>query len=203
MSTHQINPHAGAQPVIGLDAYVSTDGGTPPDTSELSPDALMVYCQTRLHGLDTQMKAFFAGQQKANADSAAINDALGVLNKYSDGFMDGGGGDPAKAQELDLALQTAIGKVGRDTPVGQKLVTVYNRVHETGAGGDNRISRDEMQGFLSDLKSVQSEISANSELGMIQLQSLMSQRTTALQLVTNLVQSLGDQANKIAANVGH
>jgi hypothetical protein len=31
----------------------------------------------------------------------------------------------------------------------------------------------------------------------------MSQRQTAIQLTTNIVQSLNDQANKIVANIGH
>jgi hypothetical protein len=31
----------------------------------------------------------------------------------------------------------------------------------------------------------------------------MSQRQTAIQLTTNVVQSLGDQLNKIVANIGH
>ena len=35
---------------------------------------------------------------------------------------------------------------------------------------------------------------------MVQLQSLMSQRQTAISLTTNLVQSLGDQEEKIAEN---
>ena len=38
---------------------------------------------------------------------------------------------------------------------------------------------------------------------MINLQSLMSQRQQAIQMCTNLVQSLGDQCNKIAENIGH
>jgi hypothetical protein len=37
---------------------------------------------------------------------------------------------------------------------------------------------------------------------MIGLQSLMSERQTAIQLTTNLVQSLGTQMNAIASNVG-
>ena len=50
---------------------------------------------------------------------------------------------------------------------------------------------------------VSSSVNSSSELEMIQLQSFMSQRQTAIQLTTNLVQSLGDQLNKIADNIGH
>lgn len=53
------------------------------------------------------------------------------------------------------------------------------------------------------LKSLQSDLQRSTELDMIQLQSLMSQRQSAVQMCTNLVQALGDQVNKITANIGH
>ncbi|HEY8041388.1 MAG TPA: hypothetical protein VIF15_16395, partial [Polyangiaceae bacterium] len=61
----------------------------------------------------------------------------------------------------------------------------------------------DVKGWIQELSDVQSTINQGSELQMIKLQSLMSQRQTAIQLTTNLVQSLGDQLNKIAENIGH
>ena len=60
-----------------------------------------------------------------------------------------------------------------------------------------------MQSFIDRLQGCASDLNSNSELQMIQLQSLMSERQTAIELTTNLVQSLGNQAEKIAQNVGH
>jgi len=53
------------------------------------------------------------------------------------------------------------------------------------------------------VKNVSQNLNTQAELAMISLQALMSQRQEAIQLTTNLVQSLGDQCNKIAENVGH
>jgi hypothetical protein len=53
------------------------------------------------------------------------------------------------------------------------------------------------------VQNIQKDLNSSTELSMINLQSLMSQRQEAIQLCTNLVQSLGDQVNKIADNVGH
>ncbi len=53
------------------------------------------------------------------------------------------------------------------------------------------------------VENIQKDLNSSTELSMINLQSLMSQRQEAIQLCTNLVQSLGDQVNKIAENVGH
>ena len=43
---------------------------------------------------------------------------------------------------------------------------------------------------------------SGSELGMISLQSLVSQRSTALQLVTGMMNAMGDSTKAIAGNVG-
>lgn len=56
---------------------------------------------------------------------------------------------------------------------------------------------------LDPIKGVQSDLNSGSELAMINLQSLMSQRQSAIQTVTNMVQQVGDSMNKIAANIGH
>ncbi len=65
------------------------------------------------------------------------------------------------------------------------------------------VAKEEIQGWAKELQGVQSEISSGSELGMIKLQSLMSQRQSAVQISTQMVQALGEQLNKIAANIGH
>ena len=68
---------------------------------------------------------------------------------------------------------------------------------------DNTLDNTEMQTFITKLQGCASDLNSSSELQMIQLQSLMSERQTAIQLTTNLVQSLGDQSEKIVDNVGH
>ena len=56
--------------------------------------------------------------------------------------------------------------------------------------------------LTQNLKNDAANLNSDSEMTMINLQSLMSQRQTAVQLTTNLVQSLGDQQNSIAKNIG-
>jgi hypothetical protein len=69
--------------------------------------------------------------------------------------------------------------------------------------GDNDLGDTELQGYAQTLSDAAAHLNSDSELQMVQLQSLMSQRQTAISLTTNLVQSLGDQENKIADNIGH
>ena len=65
------------------------------------------------------------------------------------------------------------------------------------------VSGERIQAYAATLKNEQSDLTGGAELNMINLQAIMSQRQTAIQLTTNLVQALGDSSNKIAANIGH
>jgi hypothetical protein len=75
--------------------------------------------------------------------------------------------------------------------------------NQVGNEGDWNYGDAEAQGFISSVKGVQDDMNSASELGMISIQSYMSQRETAVQLTTNLMQSIDDQAQKIAENIGH
>jgi DNA-binding protein H-NS len=121
-------------------------------------------------------------------------------------------GSPALSkliQAYNDMVWTGTGNDSNVNPTGQQPFTTsyIDRdqfpPHTGGPEGDCVISDSEMQGFITSLQGAASDLSSCAELQMIQLQSLMSQRQTAIQLTTNLVQSLGDQLNKIADNIGH
>ena len=168
----------------------------------LTPDALMAYCSSRLRGLDDQVHAAFAQQEKANQDSA-------VLTKVNINIPD---------HELDMGNDDDRGTV--ENAIDQ-LKAAENNVQDPTAKSALQGEIDTLNGYLSDsnnpkipiddfkkdtsdaVQKIQQDINSGAELSMINLQSLMSQRQEAIQLSTNLVQSLGDQANKIAENVGH
>jgi hypothetical protein len=72
-----------------------------------------------------------------------------------------------------------------------------------GYSTDNSIGDTEMQGYLQSLNGVQSDLTSGNQMNMIELQSLASQQQTAVQLTTNIIQSLDDATQKVAENVGH
>lgn len=69
--------------------------------------------------------------------------------------------------------------------------------------GDGTFGSDELQNATDTLKGISNSLSSGAEMGMIDIQSVMSQRSTAIQLVTNILQSYNDGLSKIADNVGH
>ncbi len=188
----------------------------------LTPDALMAYCQARLDSIDGQVTGAFAQQQLRNGESSALQ---GVLQKFQE-HSDGVSSDSTSCKKMETALRDLIEHiktVDPGSPELPKLEQTYNDLVYSGTGatsdlpyededlyppkqsgpsGDNTLSNTEMQTFISSLQGCASDLNSGSELQMSQLQSLMSQRQTAIQLTTNLVQSLGDQAQKIAENVG-
>jgi hypothetical protein len=154
----------------------------------LTPDAMLVYCQSRLSSINTQCREIMTGQEKSAKAQAAVGDLLSTLYLYQNG------GGPQ--QEIRDAYGKAINAVGADTSLGKQLIHDRDTLLKEG-------DKNAMDSVINAAKNHQSELNSDAEIGMIRLQSLMSQRQTAIQLTTNIIQSLNDQANKIVANIGH
>jgi hypothetical protein len=200
----------------------ATDAG--PDAIGLSPDALLAYCQARLDSIDGQTRGIFKEQELRNSESSAIQSVLATFQGYTSGVND----DQQACTAMETSLSNLIKQLQQTDPgcpeLG-KLMQTFNDLRYSGTGskvstltafdegsypaartgpeGDCTLSTSEIQGFISNIQNCASDLNSDSELQMIQLQSLMSQRQTEVQLTTNLVQSLGDQAEKVAENIGH
>jgi hypothetical protein len=198
------------------------------DVSSMTPDALMAYCSSRLDSLDGAMREVFAQQQLGNQEQSLIGGVIPLLQGYE---QNGISNDPTKCTEVESqveALYYKIQKMDPNSPALKQLATVHDELMASGTGPytdssgshgflgpgphgyatghtehDSTIDADEMQGYVNQLQSATSSLNSSSELGMINLQSLMSQRQTAIQLTTNLVQTLGDTDQKVVGNIGH
>jgi hypothetical protein len=207
------------------------DWGAPsepdPVAADLSPDALMSYCQARLDSIDGQVTSSFDAQQKNATATSQIDQVIAFMKQY-DGSVQT---DPDVCKKLETQFQSLITNLKKSDPgcpALPALTQAYNSLVWSGDGGgstdpdgphfidfdkyppdkttpqgDNKLGVDELQDYVQTLTDAAASLNSNSELGMVQLQSLMSQRQTAVTLTTNLVQSLGDQENKIADNIGH
>lgn len=206
-------------PLTGAGPDPSADGSV-----YLTADVLLAYCQSRLQSIDSQARETFQGQQNLNKEQALIGDAQQQLQSLSQGTKSKD--DCVKIEQKLEDIIKQIQAVDPHSPVIAKLEQLHDNIMGTGSGPytdsagnphgymtpggpttrqdeDSDISDYEMKGFIDDLQGVGSDLNSCAELQMIQLQSLMSQRQTAIQLTTNIVQSLGDQLNKVADNIGH
>jgi hypothetical protein len=202
----------------------SADGAEPSGDANayLTPDALMAYCQSRLRSLDSQMQTAMDSEKHVAADISSIQVALEALQPHSSGTS-----SVDDCKKMEMALHDAIEQIYATDPGCQelgKLKQMYNDLVWSGTGqtestpyvdkdlyppasngreGDSILISQEMTGFINGLQGCVTNLNSGAELHMIQIQSFMSQRQTAVQLTTNLVQSLDDQMNKIASNIGH
>jgi len=195
----------------------------------LTPDALMAYCQSRLRSIDGQIRSGIDRQNNSNTEQQLIAELNTTLQSLAaDGTTNpptkGNAPNNAQCVRIEQQFDDVISKIRAidpNSPVLGQLEKIHDNIMATGAlavgtkmhgyygtpdgaiASDDQIDSQEIGVFLKDLESANTTVNSSSELQMIQLQSYMSQRQTAIQLTTNLVQSLGDQVNKIADNIGH
>jgi hypothetical protein len=221
------------------------DPSTAPAT--LSPDALMIYCESRLKGIDSQIDAAMVKQENVNWEQQQIQGLLSEISADqskvgSDGILD----DPQECQTLEQNIEDLITKIQQRDP-GCSVIAQLEQLHDTvmatgtgpyttkdasgnklehryycgsssdpgkppngqsapigvNDGEDGKLGGDELGHFTNTLNGISSDLGSGAELQMIQIQSLMSQRTTAIQLTTNILQAYDDGLSKIAGNIGH
>lgn len=180
----------------------------PPSFGLLTPETLLAFCETKLRGIDEQVQRAFLSQQNRNRLSTALSTLSDQLSARSKGI---GEGDVTVKDDIIKAYKAAIAEAGPESAVGEKLVEELAHFTATGngQGADYGVENDtgsiadwEMKDFMDSIQRMQGDVNREGELEMIQLQSLMSQRQQALQMCTNMVASLGQSSQQIAANIG-
>jgi hypothetical protein len=218
---------------FGSPAPVPGDDGLIPDDeaiTDLTPESLMAYCTARLDSLNEQAGTILSQQEQSNSTMSALQGVVQAFQLHSSGVTNDPATCTALETSLNQLI-SQIKATNPTCPELGKLEQTYNNLLYSGTGpivdqsdpsknldyidatdhppdtsspeGDNTLGDTEVQAFVSNLQGAASDLNSDSQLQMIQLQSLMSQQQTAIELTTNLVQSLGDQSEKIAENVGH
>lgn len=168
----------------------------------ITPDSLLAYCSTRLRNLDDAMQTQFKSQQQGIADSQVVQD---IEQQIKDQFQNSEKDDKgalkygANPQDQFFAnLKDEAAKIQDPTAKAAALKAIDGYAQtKAGAKFD-----DIKSSTLDGLDSAKQGLSQGAELGMIGLQSLMSQRQTAVQMTTNLVQAFGESLKSVAGNVG-
>jgi hypothetical protein len=126
------------------------------------------------------------------------NSELGALEQLHDQVMATGSGPFTDGSGFHgyYATDTTNGPAG-SPPAGHTLPPGEAQTP------DNTIDATEFQNFSATLTQISGNLNSNAQIQMIQIQSLMSDRTTAIQLTTNILQAYDDGTSKVVANIGH
>lgn len=202
LTTNRTSGHAPPATTTQASGPSAPEPTPEPNVMAMSPDSVMAYCQARLDSLDSQMTSIMNQQQSNGQLTEDVNDIAGLLNDAgptsagsSNVKVNTAEVDAAYAQAISDATTAGDGTLANDLKNDQQNF-------DSNVQSDGTISATQVSGFVQNLKNYGDGLNSDSEMSMINLQSLMSQRQTAIQLSTQLVQSLGDQSNSIVKNVG-
>jgi hypothetical protein len=229
--------------ITGADPTAPAEGagGEPP--TYLTPDALLIYCQTRLQGIDSQVEAAMTQQENINTEQSGIQALLTEIAQDSNAASTSGSmNSKSECETLEQNLENLISQIQAKDPdcsqlgqleqlhdaimaTGSGPYTVNGQLHgyygtstsvppqadgttiptgvaPSNGGPDNIIDQSEFTNFTNTLNNINSSLGSGAEINMIKVQSLMSDRTTAITLTTNILQSYDDGLSKVADNIG-
>jgi hypothetical protein len=180
-----------------------TSGGPPRELNlaSLSPEGLMIFCQTQLRDLDEKIQGGMASQKKM----VDLQNKIGVLKSDLAHVGLVGEAHITMSQEQKDSLN---GKFDEAYAMAQSLgnqeamTAIKNAKDAFNLGGDLEAGEKETKVIMDALDSAAGSARSGAELQMIELQGLMSKRATALQLTTNMLNSMNESLKNIAGNVG-
>ena len=161
----------------------------------LSGDALLIYCRSQLNSYDSDIKSFLDEQRLDLARKKALGSIENTMKKYTETLS------PAGQQECLKVWTDAINSLPAGDPMRaemQKEFAKFQAQTQTTAG----FTKEQWAGYMGDVQSMIENVSGNAEINMIQLQTIMSQRQTAVQLTTSMLSKFDEGTKSILSNIG-
>ena len=171
------------------------------EVQSLTGDALLMYCQARMGDLDSEINMRMGDQKAALDRRQAIQSAEVELKKYGDS----GPQNQAQWDACETALKAAEAMLPPGDPGAasiEKFRVDLEHQYCKDVAPDPHYPKDgEWKGTLDGLTKMEDDIKGGAEIEMLQLQQLMSQRQTAVQLTTNMMSKLDQTQDSIVKNV--
>ncbi len=163
----------------------------------LSADSLLTYCQTNLRSLDDTMKQYMANQ-KGNLE---LRKACQDVSTYMANTFDVHGPKTAEQWAGCADRVTALKDLlPPNDPRRAKLDELAGQLRAgTQGASDENVSH--WKDMRETLTTMSDEIKSGSELEMIELQSVVSQRQTVVQLTTSILSKLNETMQSIVQKI--
>ncbi|HEY6729375.1 MAG TPA: hypothetical protein VI197_35435 [Polyangiaceae bacterium] len=171
----------------------------------LTAESMMVYLTTRLGGIDEQIQGFFKSQEQSEEIRAAFNEIKRLLNELSESTDKD---HSIKGKEDVLAsIASTIDEIASMDPnlaerITNDLTTDDHILHVADPGDTNIVyTTREVENTRSYFDNLAGQLESTAQMNMIQLQSLMSARQTAISLATNLLAKHDESLKKVVDNI--
>jgi hypothetical protein len=212
--------------------YVMANGTSLVDPAGVSPDALLEYCQMQLNGLDSQVDTMMNSQQQQLNEQEAVQQVQTTLesygttgpttqqgmatcyNAFQQAEADLPAGDPM-IQQLQAKCEAMCAQYKYTPPAsmtgspadavaGYQALMQSEPTNQAAFGTLNAPpANTDWQSTTDDISNLASDIKSNSEIQMLQLQDLVSQRQDVIEMSSQMMTSedntLLDQAKAIGS----
>lgn len=190
-------------------------GGNSVNADQLTPDGMMLYLESRLGALDEKISAIIDKQKQSEASRKALQQTLNVISNCPE---EGGDIDARVLADCFDGLAQSVGVEASHEIEKTMPTSIQNRVGDGNNDGNwgsgynakapnpqnppLHLSKQDRAAAKTELETLIKNIESGAELEMINLQSLMSARNTAISLSTNMASSLGKGSESITNNIG-
>jgi hypothetical protein len=194
------------------------------DATQLTTEGLLLYCQTQLGSLDGEIKSMMDEQIRNIDRKNALSTVENAMKKYqppkteaeireverafNEAIESLPAGDPTR-RDLEIARdntmralepkQSASGKIAQD--LGLTKQYNINGSQDLARIFPQHMNKEQWGSYVSEVTRLKENVGANAEINMIQLQSAIAKRQTAIQLTTNMMSKLDQAPAMIAQNL--
>lgn len=169
----------------------------------LTPEGILAFCSSQLQGMDTAIQKNMNKQSslvKLQDQVAGIQNALKAHASGTGKESDYAFNDQAAVDGVTAKIDAAIGsaKEAGNNQLVADLEAVKVKLRD---GEDGSVSFGEVKDMSQMLDNANAACRSGAELNMIELQALISKRSTALQLITGMMNNINEIAKTIAGNI--
>lgn len=174
-------------------------GPLPAEVNGLSMDAMLAYCETRLRDIDQGVQAQMADQVVVMNRKKALNTVIAEAKKWDPPTVTNGGKPLVRE-----AWNAAIESLPPDDPFRAEFKKLRDDTWSSCYQGDKMKSAERKAAWkdaLATLETKAYDLGADSEMSMMKLQSVVSQRQTLVSLITNIMAKLQQGTEHIVNNI--
>lgn len=166
----------------------------------LSPDAMIIYCQSRLRNLDSQINQKIEKQRQLTEPPASVAQLKQAIQKCQEAKINDKGCYEVSNADYE-AVGQAFAAVANDPSLSKaEKEAIFATKAGFDCGDDHAVSSPELKGVTDACEKLQTNRNQDAEINMLSIQSLMSQRQTAVQLTTNILASINESTKSVVNN---